>query len=261
LDKREYKPGESGVITAMLNTGTYYGKVSKGITVTTDSTETPVVRLVLVTDVYAELRPMTTTLHFRNVVKGKVLTKKVLVENNMNKPLQINKVEVNTKMLRDKSYKIDAKVKQEEGKEYIVFSLEKTNYDYSFNNISIPVTVFTNSKSVSKLQFYLVVKLQKPIEIDPTSLFMYKTKIGAKRVKRVTITSNNKKPLKIVDIKTTGLPLTFEKVKESDFITHIWLGIKSDALAGRLNGVIILTLKNGEKEKVVKIPVRGTIVK
>jgi hypothetical protein len=164
-------------------------------------------------------------------------------------------------MLRDDSYIINAKVVNENGKEFIVFDLLKTNYDYSFSNISIPVSVTTNSKSVPELKFYLIVNLLKPIEIDPTSLFMYKTKIGAKRVKRVTITSNNKKPLKIVDIKTTGLPLTFEKVKESDFITHIWLGIKSDALAGRLNGVIILTLKNGEKEKVVKIPVRGTIVK
>ncbi len=261
MEKREYKPGESGVITAMLNTGTYYGKVSKGITITTDSKETPVVRVVLVVNVYSELRPMTTTLYFRNVTKGEMLQKKVLIENNMGKPLEIKGIKVNTKMLKDKSYKIDAKVIKEGEKEYIAFSLEKTDYNYSFNNISIPVKVFTNSNSVPELNFYMVVKLLKPIEIDPTSLFMYKTKIGTKRVKRVTITSNNQKPLEVVDIKTTGLPLTFEQVKESNYITHLWLSVNKDALAGRLNGVIIVTLKNGNKEKIVKIPVRGTIVK
>jgi len=260
LEKREYKPGESGVITAMLKTDHYYGKVSKGIMVTTDSVSTPAVRLNLVAYIYAELKPLNTNLRFRNVTVGKTFTQRIMIENNMDKPLKILDVKLNTKMMRDQSYKITAEVQKENGKEFIAFNLEKTNVDYHFNNISIPITVTTNSKGVPEITFYAIVKLQKPIEIDPSSIYMYSTKIGTKRVKRITIKSNMEKPIKIESIESTNMPLTFEEVSESETVKHIWVGVNNKAIPGRLSGIIIINLKHGNENKRYTIPLRGTTV-
>lgn len=261
MEKREYAPGESGIITAEMKTDHYYGMVNKNIMVTTDSDTTPSIRLSFSVDIYADLRPLTTNLRFRNIVANQTYTQKVEIENNMGIPLEITKVEINKKMMRDTSYEINAKVEKSEGKEYISFDLVKKNLDYSFNNLSIPITVFTNSKSVKELQFYAIVNLEKPIEIDPSSIYMYSTKIGNKRVKRITVKSNTGKSIVIKEITTTSQSLSFEKVDESDTIKHIWVGVNEKAMPGRLNGIVMINIESDGTLKKLTVPVRGTIVK
>lgn len=96
LTKKEYQPGEKGTIASKFNTSGYNGKVVKTITVTSNDTDTPEIRLTLTGTVIikdfaqADLKPE--QIAFGSISVGKAYVRKLNLSNLGNLDLRILEV-------------------------------------------------------------------------------------------------------------------------------------------------------------------------
>lgn len=85
LDKKEYKPGEKGVLPVKFNTRGYNGKVSKTITINTNDEATPHVTLTAAGTValkdFATIELESDQINFEKVPLGKENSKKITFRN------------------------------------------------------------------------------------------------------------------------------------------------------------------------------------
>ncbi len=85
LDKKEYQPGESGVLPVQFNTRGYNGKVVKTITVNSNDSENGMIQLNIAGTVnmkdFAVMELDSDKLDFGDLVKGKKYSKKVTIRN------------------------------------------------------------------------------------------------------------------------------------------------------------------------------------
>jgi len=262
LDKTAYQPGEEGEIHAFLNTGHYSGTISKSIRVYSNTAGSQVITLTVKVTIVTDLKPATTSLVFRNMKPGETATRQVYMENNMGEPLVLKGFTVKGNKKLTERFDIQVKrVVGEQNKEYLEFRVTPKPDGPFMERASFTVDVETNSKKLPHLSFYLIANLQKPIEIQPISLFMYGLKAGTARVRRITLRSNTGRPITVVSTETRGpLPFTTEIVKEDDTTIHVWLGIPADAPQGVFNQVFNIQVNDGKETRTFSVPVRGSVI-
>ena len=146
-----------------------------------------------------------------------------------------------------------------DGKTYFVFSMTPNPDMKLMERGNLTVSVSTNSPKNPILRFYAIVKMQKPVEIQPSTLFLYGIHPAQKRTRRIQLTSHVG-PLTGIDIQYEGKVLSFEQVRESDDLVHIWVGSLPDAPAGTFNDLVRIKLKAADTERTFTIPVRGSII-
>ena len=271
MEKTAYAPGESGEIKAYFSTGTFSGHVSKTIRVLSNTKGNDIVRLSFTADVVSDLKPATTSLYFRDVLPGQEYQKDVFIQNNMDQPLEIRDIRVHGDQKIKHLYPLRVNLKKnKDGLEYLTFTLKPDMKmdDIVMQQANFNIEVATNAVKSPTMKFYVIVRMQHPIEIQPTSLFLYGTRSGQKRIRRIQLKSNMGKPLTITDIQCDNKWLKFETVKESDTITHIWVGTKEISQEERdgahnnlvYNDIVHIKLMAGDEEKTFSVTVRGSMI-
>lgn len=268
MDKTAYAPGESGVIKAYFKSGNFSGPVTKSIRVTSNTIGNKPIRLSFTANVVSDLKPSTTSLFFRDVMPGNSYTKQVFIQNNMEQPLVIGDVKINGDPKIKQQFPMSVSLtKNEEGLEYLVFDMKSEAGNTVMRQANYSVDVHTNSAKSPVMTFYIILRMQQPIEIQPTSLFLFGVKAGQKRVRRIQIKSNIEKFIRVKDIRCEASELAFDTIAESDTVLHIWVGTQpvetgtDTAAGGNFTGVIHIDLLVGDnEEKTFSIPVKGSIL-
>lgn len=260
MDKTAYRPEESGEIHAYFHTGSFNGPVSKNIRVYSNSVGSEVIRISLQATVQSDLKPATTSLYFRDAVPGKTEIKKVLIENTMDMPLEIRDVKLEGSRTTLKQFPVAVELDRgEDGREFLLFSMTPNPDMKLMERGNLTVAVTTNSPKNPTLRFYAIVKMQKPVEIQPATLFLYGIHPGRARSRRIQLTSHVGR-LTDVKIQYEGKFLSFEKVRESEDLVHVWVGSRTDAPAGTFNDLVRIHLKAAGTERTFTVPVRGSII-
>ncbi len=262
MEKTAFLPGESGTIKAYFNTSHYNGNVTKTIQVysNTDGGGN-IIRLRLKATVVTDLKPARTSIYFRNVVPGKSYTERVFIENNMHKPLEIKGHHIVGDTIASRNFPLDVElVRKNDGKEYISVTLKVKKDIAVMERTNFTLSLDTNSKKMPKMNLFIIIRMQKPVLVNPISLFMFGNHRNAKRAKRIQLTSNTGKPLEILSVQDNNKTFTFETVRENDKIIDIWIGIKGDAPLGVFNEIIRIVAKEGDVEHKFSIPARGSVI-
>jgi hypothetical protein len=262
LEKTAYLPGESGTIKAYFNTSHYNGSVRKSIRVYSNTEGGGnVIHLTLQANVVTDLKPARTSIYFRNVVPGKSYTERVFIENNMHKPLEIKGHHIVGDAIASRNFPLDVElVRKNDGKEYISVTLKVKKDIAVMERTNFTLSLDTNSKKMPKMNLFIIIRMQKPVLVNPISLFMFGNHRNAKRAKRIQLTSNTGKPLEILSVQDNNKTFTFETVRENDKIIDIWIGIKGDAPLGVFNEIIRIVAKEGDVEHKFSIPARGSVI-
>lgn len=262
MEKTAFLPGESGTIKAYFNTSHYSGTVTKTIQVysNTDGGGN-IIRLRLKATIVTDLKPARTSIYFRNVVPGKSYTERVFIENNMHKPLEIKGHHIVGHVIASRNFPLDVElIRKKDGKEYISVTLKTKKNVSVMERTNFTLSLDTNSKKMPKMNLFIIIRMQKPVLVKPISLFMFGTHLNTKRARRIQLTSNTGKPLKIVSVTDNGKNLSFETIRENEKIIDIWVGIRKDASVGVFNDIIRIVAKEGDVEHKFSIPARGSII-
>ncbi len=263
MEKTAYLPGESGTIKVYFNTAHYNGAVTKTIQVYSNTNGGGnIIRLRLKATVVTDLRPARTSVYFRNVVPGKSYTERVYIENNMHRPLELKGHHIVGNVKNAKAFPLDVKlVRNKEGKEFVEIILKTLKNIPVLERTNFTLSLDTNSKKMPKINLFISIRMQKPIEIKPISLFMFGSHRNATRLRKIQLSSNTGKPLKIVSVTETGKKIfTFETVREDKKTIDIWIGIKENAPLGIFRNIIKITVKDGITEHQFSVPIRGSII-
>ncbi|NOZ13843.1 MAG: DUF1573 domain-containing protein [Acidobacteria bacterium] len=263
MEKTAYLPGESGTIKAYFNTAHYNGSVTKTIQVYSNTNGGGnIIRLHLKATVVTDLRPARTSVYFRNVVPGKSYTERIYIENHMHKPLEIKGYHIVGNVRNSREFPLNVKlVRNKEGKEFVEITLKALKSMPVLERTSFTLSLDTNSKKMPKMTFFIIIRMQKPVEIKPISLFMFGSHRNATRLRRISLTSNTGKPLKVVSVTETGKKIfTFETVREDKRTIDVWVGIKDNAPLGVFRSIIKITVKDGITEHHFSVPARGTVI-
>lgn len=251
---------------AYFKSGNFSGPVTKSIRVTSNTIGNKPVRLSFTANVVSDLKPSTTSLFFRDVMPGESYTKQVFIQNNMEQPLSVGDIRINGDPKIKQQFPMSVTLtKNDEGLEYLVFELKSESGNTVMRQANYSVDVHTNSAKSPVMTFYIILRMQQPIEIQPTSLFLFGVKAGQKRVRRIQIKSNIDNAIHIKEIRCEAKELTFDTVAESDTVLHVWVGthaVEPGAEAGgNFTGVIHIDLVVGDnEEKTFSIPVKGSIL-
>jgi len=156
LKKRTYKPGEKGEIPVKFYSTGYYGKVVKIITVITNDSSNPYVRLRLMGEVkikdFSDPILEVDKLDFGNVILGKIYKKEINLYNKGNLILDIKEVAHGADIIIEFDKKF---VKPNEfTKIFITYKPQNTGTNLSF------IKIRTNSLKKS----YLVIRFSSVVE-------------------------------------------------------------------------------------------------
>lgn len=262
MEKTAFLPGESGTIKAYFNTAHYNGTVTKTIQVysNTDGGGN-IIRLKLKATIVTDLKPVRTSIHFRNVVRGETYTERIFIENNMHKPLEIKGHHIEGNVTAARSFPLEVGlVRSKDGKEYVSITLKVLKSTPVLERRNFTLSLETNSEKMPKMNLFINIQMQKPVLVKPVSLFMFGNHRKAKRIKRIQLTSNTGKPLEIMSIQANRKTFTFETVREDERTIDVWIGIKENAPVGVFNEIIRIVAKEGNVEHKFAIPARGSVI-
>ncbi len=262
MEKTAFLPGESGTIKAYFNTSHYNGSISKTIQVYSNTNGGGnIIRLKLKATIVTDLKPARTSIYFRNVIPGKSYTERIFIENNMHRPLEIKGHHIVGNVNSSRNFPLEVQlVRSKDGKEYVSVTLKALKNMPILEKTSFTLSLETNSKKMPKMNFFIIIRMQKPILVKPISLFMFGNHRKVKRARHIQLTSNTGNPLEIVSIKDNGKTFVFETVRENEKTIDIWIGIKKDAPLGVFNEIIKIVAKEGNVEHKFSIPARGSVI-
>lgn len=262
MEKTAFLPGESGTIKAYFNTAHYNGTVTKTIQVYSNTNGGGnIIRLRLKATVVTDLKPARTSIYFRNVVPGKSYTERVFIENNMHKPLEIKGHHIVGNVNGARNFKLEVElIRDKKGKEFVSVTLKAPKNKPVLERSSFTLSLDTNSKKMPKMNLFIIIRMQKPILVQPVNLFMFGNHRGRKRVRRIQLTCNTGKPMKIVSMTDKKHTFTFETVREDAKTVDVWIGIQKDAPLGIFNEIIKIVAKEGSVEHTFSIPARGSVI-
>ena len=260
LKKKDYAPGESGIIKVVFDSRDYNGKVTKGTKVYSNAVGHSVMRIQFEAMVISDLKPETTTIHFQDVVAGKTYHRKIAVENSMEKPLTINGCQLkgNPQIYENFPIKVNL-TKGPDNRDYLDFSLTMGKNHPYIEQGSFTVSVHTNSIKLPNLHFQAIVQMRPPVRVQPMSVFMYQTKAGITHANLIEFASTSENPIKLKDITYKGSVLSFEKVQITDQLIRVWINTEKNAPVGAFSAMVNVVIEENNKARTFSIPIRGSI--
>ncbi|MCB9849967.1 MAG: DUF1573 domain-containing protein [Phycisphaerales bacterium] len=195
-------PGKTGSFPFQLNAKHINGKFTKSVTVTTNDTKNSQIYLSLSGEVrkFIDIEP--SLVQFGRVKVDSVITNKVMLTNNTDKPLEIS--------LGDKQNVkcFGAEIKElEPGKKFELTVTAHPPFETGINRVTIPIK--TNIPEQDTLEVACAATLPERIELRPDKL-QISSPVRAETVRRFSLTNNGEEPLHITSVESSDPRLLVE---------------------------------------------------
>ena len=259
------KPGETGKVTAAVDTANFAGPISKAVTLETNDPAAPAAQITITAVVkpYVDAYPAGFLRY--NLLQGEMEKQAVTLYSEENEPFEIVKIESPADWIKVDYKKSSELVPNIGRKEQNQYRIEVTvgGPDVKIGALSEKIKIITNSKHQPEYPISISGVVRPTIRIEPTGInFGEVAPTDTAATRTVILRSNNlKTPETFVVTKAEsaikGLTAAFKPTdKKGEF--EVTLQVAKDAKPGALDGEV--TIYTSDKIKpVVTIPVKGMV--
>ena len=251
-EKKEYQPGEKGIIPVTFDSSRFSHKITKTITVFSNDPENPKYYLKIMGVVESEIEAKPTLISLYNV-KREDTEREIEISSNKLPKLELKEqssdlefISATTERIDDKKVKLKIKV----------MGSKAPKNTTSFRG---QVVIKTNGTKVPEISIPVHIKFEEPIRVLPRFISFFGSKQGNSRAVSVTLTSTDKKPFKVLSA-ATDIGSVSVKVPEEGKAQHqleVTLSDKADR--GKFAG--FLTVKTDmEDMPEIRVAIRGSVL-
>lgn len=251
-EKKEYAPGEKGIIPVTFDSSRFSHKITKTITVFSNDPENPKYYLKIMGMVESEIEAKPTLISLYNVKRTDTEREIELSSNKLAKlelkdhSSDLDFLSATTERVSDQQVKLKIKVNGSKAPKGTT----------SFRG---QVVIKTNGEKVPEITIPVHIKFEEPIRVLPRFISFFGSKKGTERSVSVTLTSTDKRPFKILSA-TTDIGSVAVKVPEGGQAQHqleVTLSDKADS--GKFAG--FLTVKTDmEDMPEIRVAIRGSVL-
>lgn len=261
------KPGQSGKVTASVDTTNFTGPISKGVTVETNDPSTPTAQVSInaVVKPFVEAHPAGFVRY--NMLQGDAETQTILIYSEEEEPFEILKIESPQEWIRVDHKKLEAaqmlpNVGRPNQAQYRV-NITAGGPDAKIGPLAEKVRIVTNSKHQPEYLVSVTGVIRPTYRVEPSGVnFGEVAPSDSAATRMVVIRSNNlKAPESFVVTKAeSSIPGVKAEVKptanKGEF--EVTLQVGKDAKMGDLDGNVKIYTSD-KVNPTVTIPVKGTI--
>jgi len=261
------KPGQTGKVTAHVDTTNFSGPISKAVTLETNDPNTPNAQVTIsaVVKPYVESYPAG-YVRF-NMLQGEVEKQSVTIYTEEDEPFEVLKVEAPQDWIKVETKKLDgADVVPGVGRKGAnQYKLDVTvgGPDAKLGPLAEKVRIVTNSKHQPEYWVSVAGVVRPPFRVDPTGVnFGEVAPSDSAATRTISIRSNNLKApgafsVTKVESGVAGITANVAPTdKAGEF--SVTLQVAKDAKPGALDGNVTVYTNDAAKPTVV-IPVKGTV--
>jgi hypothetical protein len=250
-EKKNYAPGEGGVIPVTFNSTRFNGPITKTITITSNDPENPRTQLRISGKVLTEVNAYPTSLTVIDVKRNETITREIKVTSEKLDKLEITDLKAgeNLTFLKLETERVDPKT---------------VNIKVSFDGADLPkdkdvsrgtITYKTNSTKFAEMRTTVFIKTTRPVQVRPGTVYFFSSPEGKSRESIVELTPTLSDEMKILKVESDLDFVTAEMVEGG----KVKVTLTDKAEKGKFNGVITVKTDLAEQDT-VKIPVRGTVI-
>ena len=257
-------PGESGTITATIDTERFRGPISKTVTVSSNDPVNSKVHL----QAKATVKPFVDVLPSQHVFlradRGESASKKVtLISYEDDVRLSLLRIEPSNELITVNPRPIEPGTVDEDGNPIEGdYELEVVLADTApVGRVNATVDIITNSEKVEKVTLQVRGNVRGLVQVRPSRVFLgnLAEKIEEPIVKTVRVTARSGDNLKIEKIESSFTSITHQvKTVEEGKSYDVELTIQGELPVGVLDEVITI-FTNDDAEKEIEVKVRGQI--
>ena len=262
------KPGQTGKVTAHVDTTNFAGPIAKGVTVETNDPSNPTAQLTIhaIVKPYVEAYPAGFVRY--NLLQGEAETQSVTLYSEEDEPFQIVRIDtpgdwvkVNQTKVTDASQIIPNVGKA--GQQQYRLDIAVGGPDAKVGPLADRIHVVTNSKHQPEYFISISGVIRPTFRVEPSGVNFGEvapTDNGATRT--VTLKSNNLKTPEVFSVSkvesTTPMVVTSVKPTANKGEYEVTLQVAPTAKAGDIDGQVKI-YTNDKVNPVVTVPVRGTV--
>jgi hypothetical protein len=262
------KPGQTGKVTAHVDTAAFAGPIAKSVTLETNDPTTPTSQLTIhaVVKPYVEAFPAG-FVRF-NLLQGEADTQTVTLYSEEDEPFQVTKVEVPGDWVKATFDKVTNDTEKapnvgRPGQDQYKVKITVGGPDAKIGPLADKVHIITNSKHQPDYFISISGVVRPTIRVEPSSLnFGEVTPVDVAATRMVLLHSNNLKTPEsfIVSKAESNVPAVVTSVKpgagKGDY--EVTLQIAKDAKPGDVDGTVTI-YTNDKVNPVVTVPLKATI--
>lgn len=251
LLNKNIPPDGTGEVEVNLDTKGIRGRITKTITVHSNDLEEPKVLLSMTGIVKQDIVLSPTQIYFGDIKRGEKVSKKLQI---IDEKLDVSRVDTIpspyimthiTKVQNEKEKRFEIEV--------------ALSPEIPLGLMEGKLIVYTNSKKRPMIEIPIVVHVKGDIKITPSQIFFGFVKKVEKSERKIEITTNGEKELKIEKVENKLNFLTTQVLyKEEDKKYELTALLKSDIPVGTIKGSIGIHT-NDPLQPVIDIPVYGMV--
>jgi hypothetical protein len=261
------KPGQTGKVTAHVDTTNFAGPIAKSVTVESSDPSTPIATLTIHATVKPYVEAVPAGFVRFNLLQGDAATQSVVLYSEEDEPFEIVNIEkpgdwvkvTTTKLIDDPSRVQAGKTGQNQYK----LDITVGGPDAKIGPLAEKLHIVTNSKHQPDYFVSVTGVIRPSIRVDPTTInFGEIAPNDTAATRTVTIRSNNlqtpetltisKAETSVADVSATVKPTA----NKGEF--EVTLQLAKDAKPGDINGNVKV-YTNDKMNPIVTLPIRGTV--
>jgi len=253
VSSKDIPPGGHGEINATFETKEYESEQVETITVYSNDTDKPETELIIRGKIKTEIAIVPQGLHLGNIEKGKTAVGRVKIFQLSQKPLILEKVEVNERFLTIKTSRF-----REENQRGINIDVT-LRPEAQVGELREVITFHTNLKKRPRIDIPIWANILGKIIVQPKALSFGTVSKGDKIPQTIILTSSEETRLRVLKV-TCDLPFIHVSpfFDEKHNIVKIYANVDKISPAGRCSGRIDIYTDDPD-QGVFHVPVNGVI--
>lgn len=251
-EKREYLPGEKGVIPVTFDSSRFSHKITKTITVLSNDPDNPKFYLKILGTVESEIEAKPTLISLYNV-KREDTTREIEITSNKLAKLNLTSEKSDLDFVEAKTVRVDDK------KVKLVVNILGSKAPKNTTTFRGEVKIKTNGEKVNEINIPVHIKFEEPIRVLPRFISFFGSKKGTARSVTVTLTSSNKKPFKVLSASADVDSVSVKPSNEAKEQHQVEVMLSDKAASGKFAG--FLTIKTDmEDMPEIRVAIRGSVL-
>lgn len=262
------KPGETGKVTALVDTTAFNGPIAKAVTLETNDPVTPTATLTIhaVVKPYVEAYPAGFVRY--SLLQGDAETQTVTIYSEEEEPFEITKIEVPGEWVKATWAKIEnpAELAQgvgKQGQNQYKVNITVGGPDARVGPLAEKLRILTNSKHQPEYAISIAGVIRPPFRVEPTAMNFGEVATSDSAATRTIVVRSNdlKTPERFQVTKVeSSLPAVAANVKptanKGEY--EVTLQVAKNAKAGDVEGTVKI-YTNNDVNPVVTVPVKATV--
>lgn len=261
------KPGETGKVTAHVDTTAFAGPIAKTVSVETNDPSNPMATLTIHATVkpYVEAAPVGFVRY--NLLQGETSTQSIVLYSEEDEPFEISNIEVPGDWVKVNQTKIATDAQRVQagraGQNQYKLDIVVGGPDAKIGPLADKIHIITNSKHQPDYFVSVTGVIRPTVRVDPTGVNFGEVAPNDSAATRVVyIRSGNiqaPESLSVTKAESTvpGVTASFKPTANKGEY-EVTLQVAKDAKPGDMNGELKV-YTNDSINKVVRIPLRGTV--